>query len=314
MFQIVAEAFSVLSDPSKRQHYDAFGREGEPEHQPSRTRTPHGYKDHRHAFDPHVDFMFADNIFKMFFGADPFAAGHFGRAEQSGRSVNRGGSRRHGDPFESFFSEPFGMSPFGGFGLLGGSLFEDMDRAFATAGSGMHGQGYYSSSSWSSAGGGGGVGSSVQTVTTIENGRRVTKTTKTVRHADGRVETSTDSHEDDVGALGWDGFGSSRARLSDHGVQTGRPAQHRPSRPRSSDRKALPSTASVPVSHYNSSSRRDSAYTHAQAYASGAHVGGGGSSASSVGSASTRHSYGAQGMGASGTAVHASGLGKSGRR
>lgn len=40
------------------------------------------------------------------------------------------------------------------------------------------------------------------TSTVIQNGKRVTRTTRTVRHADGRVETNTEESVEEGGNLG----------------------------------------------------------------------------------------------------------------
>ena len=65
------------------------------------------------------------------------------------------------DPFGDIFGG-FGRDPFGGMGGMDDDFFR------------------------------GSVGTSVSTTTVIRNGKRVTKTTKTVRHSDGRVETTTE--------------------------------------------------------------------------------------------------------------------------
>jgi len=103
---------------------------------------------------------------------------------------------------DPFFSDPFmgmGMGGMmqtmmggggGGFGNFGG--FGD----FGGMGGGGQAGGSFTSFSSSNSTGGGGVGRSVSSQTVIVNGQRVTKTTTTVRHADGTVETNTEEHRD----------------------------------------------------------------------------------------------------------------------
>ena len=67
---------------------------------------------------------------------------------------------------------------------------------------GMMGGGMMSSMMADMGGMGGGMSTSTSTSTTIINGRRVTRTTKTVRHPDGRVETSTDERVEEGGSGG----------------------------------------------------------------------------------------------------------------
>mmetsp|Transcript_4536 Transcript_4536/g.14189 ORF Transcript_4536/g.14189 Transcript_4536/m.14189 type:complete len:195 (-) Transcript_4536:980-1564(-) len=109
-------------------------------------------------------------------GRDPF----FGR---------RGGFDEF-DFFKSVFEDDDDF--FGGFGGFGGGLgfgrrssrrADPFDDDFFRGGF---------------PGGGHAVGTSISTTTTFVNGKRTTKTTKTVRHADGRVETSTQSSNGDA--------------------------------------------------------------------------------------------------------------------
>lgn len=171
MFKLIAEAYEVLSDTEKRQIYDRYGKEG----------LSGGGRGR--AEDFHFDFNHAQSLFEQFFGNDPFFSNSFGRMS-------------HQHPF-------FG----GGFGSMG---FDDDDDLFAGFGGGMGmttSQGFSSSSF----GGGGGMSTSTRTVTTIVNGQRVTKTEKTIRYPDGRVETTTEESTGDGGRL--DDRGSSRRNL-----------------------------------------------------------------------------------------------------
>mmetsp|Transcript_27887 Transcript_27887/g.65009 ORF Transcript_27887/g.65009 Transcript_27887/m.65009 type:complete len:128 (+) Transcript_27887:1-384(+) len=98
----------------------------------------------------------------------------------------------------------------GGMGGMG-SMFSD---DFFGGGFGGGGGGFSSFSSMSTGGGGGGVMTSTSTSTRIVNGKRVTVTEKTVRKADGTVETTRSESTSDGNAaggqrLGLDaGFGS----------------------------------------------------------------------------------------------------------
>ncbi|KAJ8611493.1 hypothetical protein CTAYLR_010477 [Chrysophaeum taylorii] len=111
--------------------------------------------------DAHFDVDEFDIFSRFFGGRDPFAV--FDDPFFGGRRAGAFG----GSPFGAAFGrDPFG-DPFGG-----GSAFS-MSSSF---------------------GGPGMMSTSTSTTTVIKNGKRVTKTTKTVRHPDGRVETET--HED----------------------------------------------------------------------------------------------------------------------
>lgn len=180
MFKLVAEAYAVLSDPSQKAAYDAYGRAGlDPSGSGDGDGDADGWRGGSsfgsassqapRAHFPHVTAAFADDLFRSFFGGrDPFAdffgADPFSRAFAGGPFASMGFSMGLGG----------GGDLMSGFGAGGG---------FATFSS--------STSSWSSSGGVG-TSTSVQSRTTIEDGHRVTRTTRTVRHADGRVETSTD--------------------------------------------------------------------------------------------------------------------------
>lgn len=138
------------------------------------------------------------DLFRQFFGGrDPFEE-FFGDDEMFGMGM---GGRRRG---MGAGGGPFGM-------MMGGSLFDDMF-------SGMDpGEGSMNSffESTSAGGVGGGVSKSQSTKTIVKNGRKYTKTTTTIKHPDGRVETHTDEHEDD------DDRGRSRLRGRESGSNGG---------------------------------------------------------------------------------------------
>lgn len=196
MFKKVAEAYQILSDPQQRVIYDQGGLEavrGGPSAGPSGGRgrrggRPAGFGDMDDAF----------NLFQAFFGGrDPFADMGFGGdifAEMGGGRPGRAGrssmpARGHpfgGSPFGSMFdNDPFFSAGFGDLGGAGGG------GVFVSSSS---------TASHSGRGGGGIVGSSTTTTTRVVNGKRVTVTEKTVRKADGTVETTRTESEGGSGA------------------------------------------------------------------------------------------------------------------
>ena len=186
-FKFIAEAYEILSDGEKRMTYDQYGidavREGA-------NGGSGGF--HRGAGGFHVDPF---ELFRTFFGGnDPFSDPFF---SDSGFGAFGGRSPAGFGAGPSMFGGGFGM---GG----GGSPFDSMFQQMAGGGGPMGGMSsnFTSMSSTMMGGGmgGGGVSRSTSTSTVIQNGRRVTKTTTTIRHADGRVETSTDEQVEEGGS------------------------------------------------------------------------------------------------------------------
>ncbi|EDQ91410.1 uncharacterized protein MONBRDRAFT_23303 [Monosiga brevicollis MX1] len=170
MFKLVAEAYEVLSDDSKRQLYDRYGHEGlgEASASASSGRAGPQFRDAHQLFREvfgdmfgtflGLDSDFMSNMFDSPFN-DPFFSG--GMAGGSG-----------------FGLSPFGSSMMGGaspFGMGGSSFFGNMGGASPFGAMG----GFSSSQSYMMSGGamsGGGSFSSQSTSTSIRDGKRVTKT------------------------------------------------------------------------------------------------------------------------------------------
>lgn len=182
----------MLSDPEKRRVFDKYGKAGL---QSGGGPGPDGSSGFSRGFSTGFSSRQADDIFRAFFGGkDPFANffdddddDFFGRpfgskSKNSGKQGGIGGGMGGFGGFDDdddFFGRGFGGM--GGFG--GSSLFQQMQMG--GMGSMGGGSSMFSSSSFS-----GGPGSqSISTQTYIENGKRVTKTTKTTVDAQGRKTT-----------------------------------------------------------------------------------------------------------------------------
>ena len=178
-FKVISEAYQVLSDPEARQLYDTYGKEAVHEgagstSRGSRPRHP-GAAFHTHGFHG-FHFQRPEDIFRSFFGNDPFVEDMFFGAPFGGfggRAAHGGGRRQHRrDPFDDpFFS--------GGGSLMGRSMMMMDDDSFF---SGFGGSG------------GGFSASSTSQSTTIRNGQRVTKKVSTRTLPNGTTERTTEEY------------------------------------------------------------------------------------------------------------------------
>lgn len=173
MFKLIAEAYSILSDPKKRQVYDIYGREGI-ETAPSPPQGAKRANGGPFVRPPSVSMQFASDIFESFFGRafDDFFSDPFFSPISSTFPRLRG--------FRSPFSDMLIDSPFGP--SLFSDPFEDIPHSSFSS---------MSSSAFSSFGGGQTRGASSQSITTYENGVPVTHTTRTVFNPDGTSTTTT---------------------------------------------------------------------------------------------------------------------------
>lgn len=188
-FKKIAEAYEILSDPEKRQHYDRYGTAD---------------KGSGFGMRGEDEFKHAQDIFEMFFRDSGFESAFFG----GGKSRSSNKRRSSGGTFHTGFMDDdddfFGGSGFGSMFRSGGlsSHFSAMDRMFDSGGMSGFGGGSSSFSSSSTStrfgGGGGGTSKSISSTTVIENGKKVTRTTTTIRHSDGRVETNSDERIEDA--------------------------------------------------------------------------------------------------------------------
>ena len=199
MFKKVAAAYEVLSDERKRAAYDgerAERRAGtDPRGGARRARdfggaSPFGAEfGFGGGFAPHHDPF---EVFREAFGGrDPFADDPFFAAARSRfGAAPRASLFRDADPLASAaLGAGFGVPFFDAFEALAREPFEEPSFG-GTRERGAHRSVRGDDSR-------GGVARSTSSQTVVIDGRRRTRTTTTIRHADGRVETFTDEHVDD---------------------------------------------------------------------------------------------------------------------
>ncbi len=206
-FRRIAEAYEILSDPERRAAYDA-----------SVAGAARGAGDFAGAAwgAPTQDPF---DLFRAFFGGqDPFQIFGSGQNLFGGFESPFGPAGGAAGPFGgSLMDSMMGGSMLGG-SMLGGSMLGgSMLGGSMLGGSLMRPEGGFraqsTSFSSSSMGAGHGVSRQMSSQTVISNGRRVTRTTTTVRHPDGTTETTTDEQEE----TGLGGYGGGGAGLLGRG-------------------------------------------------------------------------------------------------
>ena len=201
-FKRIAEAYEILSDPERRAAYDASGAGaacGAGDFAGTAWGAP--------TQDPF-------DLFRAFFGGqDPFQI--FGRGQDLfggfgspfGPAGGAVGPTLGGSLMDSMLgSSMMGGSMMGG-SMLGGSMMGGSMLGGSLMRPGGDFQAQSTSFSSSSMGAGHGVSRQMSSQTVISNGRRVTRTTTTVRHPDGTTETTTDEQEE-TGLRGYGGRGA----------------------------------------------------------------------------------------------------------
>lgn len=235
-FAKIANAYELLSDEEKRQQFDLEKQQqSQPRRSSSRNAYPRHHQtgfgaggifddffQHHHA-GFHDPFQVFEQVFREEFGG--------GGSRQPGRRSGRQQQQQFHDDFfgggSPFMHDPFfqqreqrgGMiDPFFGGGLMRGGLFgggrgsardpfgdmftsmrQQMEQDMGNRNRGSSNSYSFSSTSSSSFGGFGGGGESVSTTTTTRmiNGRQQTVTERVVRKADGTVERTINTNDDD---------------------------------------------------------------------------------------------------------------------
>jgi len=203
-FKEISEAYSILSDAKKRQHYDKYGTMDYEERANGRNDAGFGFQ-RGNSFgsrEPFGGFTFerAEEIFRDAFG-DDFEFG-FGRKQPQQHGSNNSNNKQKRSMFDddddSFGPGPsmgsmfkdFGFGGFGGFGRPGGKdPFDDFFGGGFGSGFGRIDKLMSDHMNSMGSGMGGGYGKSVSTSTIIKNGKQVTVTKTTVTNPDGTSHT-----------------------------------------------------------------------------------------------------------------------------
>jgi len=180
-FRLLSEAYETLSDPDLRAAYDydlAGGAGGPLNRGADEAQYWHARSAAAHFHDPF-------DVFRAFFGGrDPFASALL----FDDHPVFAAGRRAHADPWAAHHAMLANAMMMTSASSHGMNMF---DQLAAAAQGGSHAQLPPGATSVST-----------QTQTSIVNGVRVTRTTRTVRHADGRLESETTESTDRVGGFG----------------------------------------------------------------------------------------------------------------
>lgn len=183
-FRLLSEAYETLSDPDLRAAYDYDLAQGGTGGMPHRGVDEAQYRHARSAAGHSAHFHDPFDVFRAFFGGrDPFASALF-----DDHPVFAAGRRAHADPWAAHHAMLANAMMMTSASSHGMSMF---DQLAAAAQGGSHAQLPPGATSVST-----------QTQTSIVNGVRVTRTTRTVRHADGRLESETTESTDRVGGFG----------------------------------------------------------------------------------------------------------------
>lgn len=176
MFQEISEAYEVLSDAEKRAVYNRYGKEG------LQGSAPGGNFREFRQDNPVFHFRNAEEIFRDFFGGDPFSSFFHDPFEDMFNGAGRPASRSNRSNNRRDLSNNF----FGG-SLFGGGGHRDLgfpsDFGFGNSFGDSFGGG--------TGGGRGGNFKSVSTSTKMQNGKKVVKTT-IVQNGKETVEVKTD--------------------------------------------------------------------------------------------------------------------------